>query len=214
MMYQVLTKGILICYNTQYMKKITKQSIIILGAIILFFAIANSTFAAYGHYAYSTDPVGYEYQPSMPMYYPQPVTNNPIYPAYYQQPVVYPTTTAAKPTTSVVNNYYYQTAPATKTTTTTNTTSNTPTFIPVSDTSRVNTSNGLGASAYNAYPQTTGNGITALSLRGSGSFMPSSIWQWILVVILILAIIVIARMFVHKPDPADHDVHIHNAPAH
>jgi hypothetical protein len=203
------------------MKNITKKLTIILGAIIFSFALVNSV-SAYSHYAYSTDPVGYELDSNSPIYYyQQPVNINPIYPPYYQQPVVITptvtTTTATKPTTSVVNNYYYQTAPATTKTTTTNTsnntTSGTPTYIPATS----STTNGLGASAYNGYNQATiGNGITALSLKGSGGFMPSSIWQWIIVVVLILIIIIIARMFVHKPDPADHDVLIHNnaAPAH
>ncbi len=43
------------------------------------------------------------------------------------------------------------------------------------------------------------NGLTALSLAGSGSFMPSSIWQWFLVILFILAIIIIVRMLT-RPD--------------
>lgn len=196
--------------------KITKKLIITLGAIVFSFALVNSVSAYSSYYASSTDPVGYQLDPVY--YYQQPIVTNPIYPpytnTYYQQPIVITPTTTSKPTTSVVNNYYYQTAPATKTSTTntsTNTTSGTPTYIPTTNTSTTsaNTSN-LGASAYQAY----GNGISALSLRGSGGFMPSSIWQWMFVVILILVIIILARMFVRKPDPADHDVHIHNAPAH
>ena len=198
--------------------KLSNKLIVTLGAIIVFFALAGSVKASYvTNYAYSTDPVGYEYQPAMPYYQQPSVVNNPIYPQYYQQPqyVYYQqpttTTTTAKPTTSVVNNYYYQT-PATKTTTTSTTpivyvptTTTTQSAIPANVEPAI-PSNNLGASAYNPYAQ-TGNGITALSLRGSGSFMPSSIWQWILVVILILAIIVIARMFVHKPVPGEHATH-------
>jgi len=60
----------------------------------------------------------------------------------------------------------------------------------------------LGASAYGS------SGLTALSLGGSGSFMPSSIWQWIFVVILILVIIILTRIFVKKPSPEDHDHHV------
>jgi hypothetical protein len=197
--------------------KLTNKLIVVLGAIVFSFALTGSVQASYvTNYAYSTDPVGYEYQPMMP-YYQQPVVNNPIYPQYYQQPqqpqyTYQQPVVAAKPAAQVVNNYYYQTAPKTATTTTTNTTSTNPTYIPANTSSiPANTpnavpSNNLGASAYNPYAQ-TGNGITALSLRGSGSFMPSSIWQWILVIILILAIIVIARMFVHKPTPGEHATH-------
>lgn len=201
--------------------KLTNKLIVVLGAIVFSFALAGSVQASYvTNYAYSTDPVGYEYQPAMP-YYQQPVVNNPIYPQYYQQPQAQPqyvyyqqpvTTTTAKPTTSVVNNYYYQT-PKVATTTTTATpivyvptaTTTTNSAIPANVAPAV-PSNNLGASAYNPYAQ-TGNGITALSLRGSGGFLPSSIWQWIVVIILILAIIVIARMFVHKPTPGEHATH-------
>jgi hypothetical protein len=42
------------------------------------------------------------------------------------------------------------------------------------------------------------NNLTALSFKGNGGFMPSSVWQWILVVLLILAIIILARM-IAKP---------------
>jgi len=140
--------------------------------------------------SYSPTPYSY-YQPTYAVASPQPVV------------------TTTKPTTSTVNNYYYQKEPATvaktNTTTTTNTdTSNTTT----ANTSRVNYSdsaynNGLGASAY--------NGITALSFRGSGSFLPSSIWQWMLVVVLILAIIIISRMLIRKPVVVqeNHPAHTH-----
>ena len=42
---------------------------------------------------------------------------------------------------------------------------------------------------------TNANDLTALSFQGSGGFMPSSIWQWMLVVVFILIIIIIARLF-------------------
>lgn len=196
--------------------KLTKTFIIIFGAIVLSFALSHSAFASYVtnyNYASSTDPVGYEYQPVV-------FNNNPVYPPYtgqntyyQQQPVYVPTTTTitAKPTSSVVNNYYYSTAPATTktSTTTTNTSASNPTLIPntttsniPANTSGVNYNNGLGASAYTPY----GNGITALSLKGSGGFLPSSVWQWIIVFFLILIIIIIARMFVHKQTPGEHTV--------
>ncbi|MDE2030925.1 MAG: hypothetical protein KGI58_01545 [Patescibacteria group bacterium] len=38
------------------------------------------------------------------------------------------------------------------------------------------------------------NGLAALSLAGTGSFMPSSLWQWLLVVLLIFVIIILARL--------------------
>lgn len=129
---------------------------------------------------------------------------------YYQQSGystsnVVADTPTVKP--NVVNNYYYQTAPATIAKTSTTSTTKTSDTSDTSNTSTDSTNrvdnNGLGASAY--------NGITALSLRGSGSFMPSSIWQWIFVIILILIIIIIARMFVKKPtvEQESHIAHAH-----
>jgi hypothetical protein len=106
---------------------------------------------------------------------------------------------ATNPTPTVINNYYYyQTPPTTKTNATTTTSDNS------SDKTASDPINNLGASALNSLKT-----APALSMNGSGGFMPSSIWQWILVVILILTIIIIGRMFVHKPDPAEHDAHAH-----
>ena len=232
-----MTKGMLICYNTPMENTITKRFILVLGIVIFGFAMVKSVSAAYNPiYAFSNNPVSFQSNSSADFYgnggYPYPQNNyqNPQsqypVPYYYPQQVAYNNTapvaaTTAKPTTSVVNNYYYQTAPATTKTSTTSTTG-TYTYPSSSTTSNsnipqgvvngVNTGNNLGASAYNPYGQVTDNGIPALSLRGSGGFMPSSIWQWILVIFLILAIIVLARMFVKKPSPSDHDVHV--APAH
>jgi len=55
------------------------------------------------------------------------------------------------------------------------------------------------------YPYNNGSQLTALSVQGSGSFMPSSIWQWLFVVFLILVIIIIARMLGRRPE--HHEVH-------
>lgn len=46
--------------------------------------------------------------------------------------------------------------------------------------------------------------LTALSLRGSGGFMPSSIWQWLFVIILITAIIILARLIGHTYTKNNH----------
>ncbi|HLP86969.1 MAG TPA: hypothetical protein VK153_03825 [Candidatus Paceibacterota bacterium] len=211
---------------------ITKKFILVLGIVIFCFAMVKSVSAAYNPiYAFSNNPVSFQSNSAADYYgnggYPYP-QNNYQYPQSSQYPVPYyypqqvatantTSTTATKPTSQVVNNYYYYQTPSTAKTSTTSTTG-TYTY-PSSTTSTsngsttggvingVNTANNLGASAYNPYAQVSGNGIPALTLRGSGGFMPSSIWQWILVVFLILAIIVLARMFVKKPSPADHDAH-------
>ncbi len=66
----------------------------------------------------------------------------------------------------------------------------------------------INGSLYPNGNDNTNSDLTALSLNGSGGFMPSSIWQWLLVVLLILAIIIIARMIGRKSN--SHNAH----PAH
>jgi|CXWK01.1.fsa_nt_gi hypothetical protein len=88
------------------------------------------------------------------------------------------------------------------------------------NTNRVNTTSNTGYSntsgfdqnsQYNNgnYPYNTydnnGNGITALSLNGSNGFMPDTVVEWILVILLILAMIVIFRRIVRKDE---HEVHV------
>jgi hypothetical protein len=53
------------------------------------------------------------------------------------------------------------------------------------------------------------NGVTALSVNGSGSFMPSSVFQWFLLILLILAIIIIARMISKSLSKDPHGVPAH-----
>ena len=209
------------------MKNKTTKNLIILGAIVFSFAFANNAFAytCNGYYCYTNPSNGYsaDYNPNVSSYnnynnqnyYQQPVNNYRNYPTNYRPAysnsydqgygtynsnnnsnnVYYPNNQNTQTVPPVVNNYYPTTTrvvtSTTPSTTTTNTTNNTTT--PVSTTPAVEASNPngsvLGASAA---------GITALSLRGSGSFMPSSIWQWILVIILILTIIIIARIMIRK----------------
>ncbi|MES2930355.1 MAG: hypothetical protein V4665_01040 [Patescibacteria group bacterium] len=56
--------------------------------------------------------------------------------------------------------------------------------------------------------QNSGNELTALSIRGSGGFMPSSIWQWLLVILLILAVVIIARALTARGHDG-HGAHAH-----
>jgi hypothetical protein len=77
--------------------------------------------------------------------------------------------------------------------------------------------NQMVASAYNANPQQVlvgqpvdTNGVTALTVNGSGSFMPSSVFQWIMLILLILAIVIVARMLAKKSVNNDP----HSVPAH
>jgi len=195
------------------MKNKVTKNLIILGIIVLSFIFTNNAQAYCQRYAFSNKLVD-----------PNCIEES----TYYSNSQTSSSTSSntssnsqtATPDTNVVNNYYYY--PTTSKTTTSNTSTTKSTVDTSKDTSNNNSnynsgtsdyhnvySNDLGASAYNSGQSS--NGITALSLKGSGSFMPSSIWQWIMVIILILAIIVIARMFVRKPSPADHDIHIAHA---
>jgi len=175
--------------------KITKN-LIILGAIVFSFILTNNVDAGYYHYNYSatsTDPVYYEYN------YP----SSPDSSYYYGSTSAYNSSSSTDGKT-VINNYY-NTATATKVKTTATEKTTTDTSDSDKETSasvakaNADYTNNLGASA--------GNGITALSLRGSGGFMPSSIWQWIFVVILILVVVILARLITKKPAVVEEEIH-------
>lgn len=65
-----------------------------------------------------------------------------------------------------------------------------------SDNEEDENSNLLGASSL--------GGVTALSLYGSHSFMPSSIWQWIFVSFLILVLIILFRIVMNNSNKKSH----------
>ena len=106
-------------------------------------------------------------------------------------------------------------APVSTNTTSTNTstTSNTSSTTKVSNSSKTANTSGLEITTpakvrdlppvVNSAP--TNNDLAALSLAGSGGFMPSSIWQWILVVFFILVIVIISRIL-SRPSNT-HEVH-------
>ncbi len=147
-------------------------------------------------------------------------------PTTYDAPVV--------PQTVAMNNYNVNTnngnsnsninPNANTNTSNTNTTSSTVTKNTTSSTNKVTTAarvrntntsndNGYVASDFNNSQLkpvvTTGNGLTALSVAGSGGFMPSSVFQWFLIILLILGIIIIARMLTRS----DHH-EVHNVTSH
>lgn len=190
----------------------TAKKIIVLGSLVFSFLFAATNTFAYSCMSYDCE--SYDYNTNNNQGYSQYDYSQHVVPIEYVR-------SDTKPT--VINNYYYQNTPNPNTTTInrevntvrTNednyTTDNYQTENNQNNIDDEYYRNNLGASAYGSYDQSRENDITALSLRGSGSFMPSSIWQWILVIILILAIIIIARMFVRKPHPADHDTHVTHA---
>jgi len=195
-----LTNGTLICYNIQMIKK-TLKNLIIFGAFAFLFISTNNALAYYYNNTWYPD---YNYQfstsdnPNAPtMDYRNAIYTTNINPnTYSTNPYNYSNNTnnSNNPTqTPIVNNYYTTTAPAVASTTKTVTTPST-----VQKDNSVNASNTDGT----LKPLTdtaSSNNLTALSLNGSGGFMPSSIWQWLLVIFLILVIIIIARVLGKKP---------------
>lgn len=186
-------------------KKITKNLIIFFGVIIFSFALVNSVYASSIPYAFSGDSYDndLEYGNSVD----SNNNSNSVYSRYDYLGQAYPnaysnnsSVSQNKATPTVVNNYYYSTTPKTSTNTSTTVKNNTTnTQKSASDTSgnivRSDgaTPNYLGASAYDG-----GNlGASSLGNRSSG-FMPNTIWGWILVVMLILAIVILARMIARK----------------
>ena len=79
--------------------------------------------------------------------------------------------------------------------------------------------NMLGASAYNGYNtggyqavrDNSGSDLTALTINGSGSFLPSSVYQWVMFFILLLAIVIIIRIIIRKTaaNNSHHEVPVH-----
>jgi len=181
-----LTSWVVICYNNK-MKNKTVKNLIILGTIIFSFSFANGAFASsygtgYHSSSYHGDGADVGYSTSR----------------YTSNSSDYLASQNSEPT--VVNNYYYgsqtsktssaTTSPATVAKSNIDSVSNTLNKENSSlDSNSSLSDNLLGASA--------ANGLTALSLRGSGGFMPSSIWQWIFVAILILVIITLIRILAH-----------------
>jgi len=54
------------------------------------------------------------------------------------------------------------------------------------------------------------NGVTALSMNGSGGFLPTSVFQWFMFILLVLAIVIVARIIIKK-NAANN---VHGAPVH
>jgi len=208
----------------------------------VFVNVASARFSNYDDEPYYGGYYDYNYQTYNHSYDDYYYSNQEYYePQYgsYQQPnttvVLVPSNTSSTTTStqpkSTVNNYYYYYQKTPTTSEVSTTTINNP--IPVakttttnatySDVSRIDTSdgyynynNGLASAAYDGYSRANTNSnskITALSFKGSGGFMPSSIWQWLIVVFLILIIVIIARMLTHRTTVIQ-ESHTTPTPAH
>lgn len=86
-------------------------------------------------------------------------------------------------------------------TTTNNTTNNTTTKKVATTTTKANSDDVTTTNVTNSdsdtgrYTNTGNNGLTALSLQGSNSFMPDTVWEWLCVFFLILIIVILIRQF-------------------
>lgn len=153
-------------------------------------------------YVYAQPQVQYVAQPTTTQIQYVPGQQTVQYVTPQQQTVKY-VTTGNTQGASVIN------ATTTTTTTATGNKGNTGQYISF-DANRGYSNNMMVASAYGnnggqvyanqpyVGQQVDTNGVTALSLKGSGSFLPSSLFQWIMFILLVLAIIVVARMVAKK----------------
>jgi hypothetical protein len=132
---------------------------------------------------------------------------------------------SGQPGTPIINNYYHKTSPVTTSSTSTSSTSTTTTKAKTTASSTNNNkvasnvktssaNNTLGVNENTGYQNfnsfdSNPNRLTALSFRGSGGFLPSSVWQWLIVIFLILMIIIVARL-ISKP----YRYQVRNLPAH
>jgi hypothetical protein len=108
----------------------------------------------------------------------------------------------------IVNNYYYQnvtpkdtisTVAKNTTITSTKTVSGNKIIEETANTQKETDQNNLKAvCATGSTSDECKTGLTASSINSNNSFMPNSIWGWMLVIILILTIIIIARLLTHK----------------
>ena len=97
-----------------------------------------------------------------------------------------------------------------KNTTTTKTTTNNKVATNTNTTTKANDANTTTTNVSNANGSTgqesglSANSLSALSLQGSNTFMPDTVWEWICVFFLLLVIIILIRQFRKQ---GSHEVH-------
>jgi hypothetical protein len=193
------------------MKNKTLKKLIIFGAFAFLLINTNNASAYYYNNVWYPDYNGYQLStnnyPNAPTmgyagsYY---VNNNSPYYSNINSNPSYVNPYANNNPTPVVNNYYTTTPAVTYTsnlgsvpTAPANTTAQQNNNTPV-----INNPSPANVSDNSIKPlidTASGNNLAALSLNGSGGFMPSSVWQWLLVIFLILIIVIIARTLGKKP---------------
>jgi len=179
------------------MKNTTIKNLISVGALAILLVATNIVSA---------------YEPYVPWKDPQdPPINSGYSQSYNELPTWTPTQTRINNGTAMFTPLpaiYEEPAKETPAkTTNTNTTKNTTVTRNTNKTNTTVAKNQANTAQVDSYPYDNSNQLTALSLNGSGGFMPSSVWQWLIVIFLILVIIIIARILGRKPD--HHDAHAH-----
>lgn len=141
------------------------------------------------------------YVPGVWDYQPRIQTNEP---GFYKVPLTYDAPVVPQTSTTT-----YTAVSTPKKTVATTTTSSTTTKKSTTNTNSNTSKDSRELKPIVTEEEYNNNGLTALSLAGSGGFMPSSIWQWLLVIFLILVIIIIARMLGRS-----HTHEVHTVTAH
>ncbi|MBP6931544.1 MAG: hypothetical protein KBD48_00725 [Candidatus Pacebacteria bacterium] len=191
-------------------------------------AIANNAFAAVtseerGSTNYNSYQSGYYmYNPgySQPYSMNQSAGYNQVTPTYtqapvytqvaptYQQPVQYIATPAVAqaPTVQYVQSdvptTYVNTPSTSSTKSTTRVASNT--TVKSTNTSNVSQSNTIPAENLGASAVNSTNNLTALSMNGTNSFMPDTVFEWFMTVVGILALIILIRVLFKKEGHGHH----------
>ncbi len=202
-----MTDWVFLCYNTS-MNNFISKILISLGTLSIMFIGVNYASAANCNSSWTT-PIGCNdssyYQYNSGYSYNQPYNNydynyytEPYQQYAYTQPVQYSHPIPNNPGAPIINNYYQTTnnpaAPSTSTKSTSNTVAKSTTSSSTkSVVKEAEASNNEAFTSTNS-GQSFNNGLTALSFRGSGSFLPSSFWQWLLVIVLILFIVILIRL--------------------
>lgn len=205
-------------------KKIS-NNLILFGIVAMSFILTNEAFAASDtDFAFSgsstrtsfgSDYNDYNYNNNNPYLYNLPKNN---YNYARTNNVVASNTgsTSSSQTPTVVNNYYYNTSAPAGSTTSTKTASSSNNIASTTNTGTKVASANSGYGEYNSVPlaredsngRTLSNGTNtgyfgasaygATANRTSASFMPNTIFEWILAVLLILAIVVVYRLILRK----------------
>lgn len=197
------------------MNKYISKILISFGTLIVFLSLVNPIQAATLEDCMNatwTTPVGCD--KILDSYYTGYYKSNYNNPYYYNNQYSYSNSQYAynQPTTPIVNNYY-QAIPVNtskkvvSTSTTTKSTSNSNTSVKSDNTSSTNTDK--ESSSVNNNQGFNSNGLPALSFAGSGGFLPSSFWQWIIVIFLILIIIILARLIGKSSHKDNHAISAH-----